>query len=357
MSTPPTYVPEFKNPCWYEYGNMSEPTLHCLPFFMILGQNKCGTSDLYPSILNHPDVIPARDKEPQFWARHRHCYCKYDYLPCFLLSWIFEIDSCGNLTYSFRCRRSKPWTLNQYVDFFKATAKKIKLLSESTIQTDNMHHTEFITGEASPSNLWDNRWWWNYDVNRYDTEPPALTNADYLRHFLPNLKMIIILRNPVTRLYSDYLYISTGKVSPQRFHQEVAKEINWFKDCIRYHDIRYCVFRNSFNEANVRSTARLQNGLYAVFIEEYMKLFPREQFHILRLEEYSKNKTGEMKKIFRFLNLRDSEVRFTFTRRNKGSRNKTDMLPETKALLTKFYKSYNVRLADLLRDRKFMWID
>ncbi|XP_069125565.1 carbohydrate sulfotransferase 15-like [Argopecten irradians] len=215
----------------------------------------------------------------------------------------------------------------------------------------------FMLGEASPSNLWDNRWWWNYEVNRNDTEPPALTNAHYLRHFLPNLKMIIILRNPVTRLYSDYLYTSLGKVSPTLFHAEVVKEINWFKNCSKYHDIRYCVYRNSFNEANVKSVTRVQNGLYALYIADYMRLFPPEQFHVLRLEDYGRDKAIEMEKIFQFLNLGDVEVQYSNTRKNKGKRTKKAMLPETKALLKEFYQPYNIHLAELLKERKYLWLD
>ncbi|XP_021339894.1 carbohydrate sulfotransferase 15-like [Mizuhopecten yessoensis] len=168
--------------------------------------------------------------------------------------------------------------------------------------------------------------------------------------------MIIILRNPVARLYSDYTYISTGILSPERFHQEVLAEISAFRDCIRYHDIRFCVYHNSFNESDVSSTARLHNGFYASFIEEYMKCFPRDQFHILRLEDYSENKVEEMRKIFQFLNLRDVEVPHTKTRRNKGRKNTRDMLPETRNVLTKFYQPYTDHLADLLRDERFLWL-
>ncbi|OWF46491.1 carbohydrate sulfotransferase 15-like [Mizuhopecten yessoensis] len=338
---PPTYLKQFKNPCWYENSteSMKMPTLRCLPYFMILGQNKCGTTALYMNVIKHPDVIASKGKEPQFWARMRHCYC------------------CGDLTYRFRCVHNRPWTWKNYIEYFNPAAKKIQKFLISKKQAKVKRSAEIITGEATPSNLWDNRWWWNYNVNENDTEPPAVTNADYLHHFMPNLKMIIILRNPVSRLYSDYKYVSLGKKSPELFHQEVTKEINSFRNCSRLHDFRYCVFRNSFDERNVTSKARLNNGFYALFIEEYLKFYPREQFHIIRLEDYSKQNTEVMEGIFRFLNLRVPEKQKKPDKRASKVSKIGDMLPETKALITEFYKPYTEHLADLLKDERFLWRD
>ena len=46
---------------------------------------------------------------------------------------------------------------------------------------------------------------------------------------------------------------------------------------------------------------RLVVGLYTVFIEEWLKVFPREQFHILRLEDYTEYKQLALNDIFQFL--------------------------------------------------------
>ena len=42
-------------------------------------------------------------------------------------------------------------------------------------------------------------------------------------------------------------------------------------------------------------------GLYTIFIEEWLKVFPREQFHILRLEDYTEDKQLALNDIFQFL--------------------------------------------------------
>lgn len=68
------FLPGYKNPCWkYERalnpdmpraltdifdseGEDSELSLACLPFAYILGQPKCGTSDLFERLKRHPDI-------------------------------------------------------------------------------------------------------------------------------------------------------------------------------------------------------------------------------------------------------------------------------------------------------------
>lgn len=53
-------------------------------------------------------------------------------------------------------------------------------------------------GEASVSVMWENDDWWHLPENIGQDEP-LYTNADYMKHFLPDLKVIIILRNPSER--------------------------------------------------------------------------------------------------------------------------------------------------------------
>lgn len=100
------FLPNFKNPCWYE--DLHEPNvyqfnkytvisrnirttmtelmkewayriakerparrLRCLPYFLIIGQPKCGTTDVYRKIVKHPDVINPPIKELHWWSRNR----------------------------------------------------------------------------------------------------------------------------------------------------------------------------------------------------------------------------------------------------------------------------------------------
>ena len=49
----------YKNPCWYDNSGK----LLCLPYFMIIGMPKCGTTDMFYSIIRHPEVKPPIRKD------------------------------------------------------------------------------------------------------------------------------------------------------------------------------------------------------------------------------------------------------------------------------------------------------
>uniref|UniRef100_A0A672KUW4 Sulfotransferase n=1 Tax=Sinocyclocheilus grahami TaxID=75366 RepID=A0A672KUW4_SINGR len=107
---PRRFLPDVKNPCWFEEvcGDVSADPyrsnlfgrsfrqiqlifeqlsgsfrrrltrrdgklqrLRCLPYFYIIGQPKCGTTDLYERLRLHPDVRLTPPKEPHWWTRKR----------------------------------------------------------------------------------------------------------------------------------------------------------------------------------------------------------------------------------------------------------------------------------------------
>ena len=60
----PVYIPDVKNPCWYEEVNTKggkgtkKHILRCLPYFHILGVAKSATTDLWNRMMGHPDLVP-----------------------------------------------------------------------------------------------------------------------------------------------------------------------------------------------------------------------------------------------------------------------------------------------------------
>ena len=64
------------------------------------------------------------------------------------------------------------------------------------------------TGEASASILWENDDWFHFKENTGFTEP-KYTSADYIRHVIPKVKVIICVRNPTDR----YIYINSTFVT------------------------------------------------------------------------------------------------------------------------------------------------
>ena len=69
LQAPFNYSALHKNPCWTAVNG----NLKCLPYFQVIGMDKCGTTDLFARISRHPDVVPnAKDKETMWWSWERY---------------------------------------------------------------------------------------------------------------------------------------------------------------------------------------------------------------------------------------------------------------------------------------------
>lgn len=91
------------------------------------------------------------------------------------------------------------------------------------------------------------------------------------KHF-PKVKLIACLRNPIQRVYSNYYY---DKVRGKR--------------------------SGSFEKYLKETPEYIQNGLYYTHLQEYLKLFPRENILILIYEDISKNPLQFIQGIYKFL--------------------------------------------------------
>lgn len=59
----------YKNPCWRARPLGKSAHIVCLPYVYLLGQPKCGSSDLYYRITQHSHVVAAKRKEIRFFTR------------------------------------------------------------------------------------------------------------------------------------------------------------------------------------------------------------------------------------------------------------------------------------------------
>lgn len=362
----PSFLPNFKNPCWYErlYGSdvyknnkylvvsrsarhkslqlinewskrlssnrNTAQRLRCLPYFQVIGQPKCGSTDLFWRIMRHNDVLSPPIKELHWWSRNRQ-------------------GKNVNFTDII--------PLPQYVDMFDQAALQIERSPDTDVQ--DVKYYSKISGEASVSTFWENDDWFHYPENA-GHEDPVYTNADYVKKLLPNSKLILLLRNPIDRLFSDYLYFNMGKKSSEAFHQRMANGVAVYRNCTEAHSMRHCVYNRA---VALQSATRLRVGLYVIYLRDWLKVFPREQILILRLEDYSKDLAGVIKTVFTFLKLRKLNntefnhvihVPIANERKNKDKQ-VGQMLDKTKQLLREFYQPYNKELATLLGDDRFLW--
>ncbi|KAJ8024167.1 Carbohydrate sulfotransferase 15 [Holothuria leucospilota] len=314
-TVPKEFLPEFKNPCWYS----PKKQLLCLPYFYLLGFPKCGTTDLWDKINNHPQVARTRVKETHFWRDRKTgsstAFYKYLSNALFLSHRLLSGDTGA-----------------VYCDG-----------SATTIIT----HSRFVKYFANVTDMY--------------------TNVDIIKELTPKAKMIIAIREPVERLYSGYLYHPIKeRRSARAFHSEAQKYISDFNKCLERDSQLKCVFEK--RPENGRSQVcsqlpllRLKAGIYAPHIKAWVDGFGFNQVMVIRLEDWKVNCPSILPKIFEFLGLKpleSSTVVNLCTRRVKNQSKRYSvgpMLSETRSLLEQFYAPFNEQLFKLLNYSTYVY--
>ncbi|XP_076446975.1 carbohydrate sulfotransferase 15-like [Babylonia areolata] len=301
-------LPDYRSPCW---RHSQDKELRCLPSVYLAGVSKCGTTDMFHRLVRHPHLI-ARFKEP-FW---------------------------------FTRRRFEGKTFNSYTTMLGTWIPKA-----------SKDHKLSLLMDGSPANVWQNNRWAMFPGNERCTEPRIIT-ADYIRHLTPNAKIIVMLRNPTNRLYSDYLYINErANKSQEDFHMVVNKNIATFNTCVKERNLRSC----AYNTTLFTKGLRLFIGVYSVFVEDWLLRFPRDQMLFIRLEDVQSG-ADTVPAVFRFLGLEmpnESTMETIAVQKSKNTAKISigPMWNETRRLLDDFYRPFNARLAHILQDRRFTWED
>uniref|UniRef100_H3B8U9 Sulfotransferase n=1 Tax=Latimeria chalumnae TaxID=7897 RepID=H3B8U9_LATCH len=371
---PKTFLPNRRNPCWYEEytGNVTTDPyrtnsfglysksfratfeylkkvfwnhlqhngnkhyrFRCLPYFYIIGQPKCGTTDLYNRLRLHPEIRFSTSKEPHWWTRKR-----------------FGIGR-------FREGVRERYPVEDYLDLFDLAAHQIQDPDSGNLSEDSHKKYDIIIGEASASTMWDNNAWIYFYKNSANGEPPILIQ-DFIHAFHPNAKLIVMLRDPVERLYSDYLYFAIANKSVDDFHEKVIESLQLFQSCLLDSTLRSCVYNSTLNNA---MPVRLHIGLYVVYLLDWLTVFSWDQILILRLEDHASNLKRTMYTVFQFLNLgplTEQQEALITRRPASNTRRPQDkslgpMLSYTKRILQEFYRPFNKKVSQVLNDHAFLW--
>ena len=136
--------------------------LRGLPDFVIIGAQKSGTTSLYDFVVRHPDIAPAAKKEMHYFSR------RY---------------GLGELWY----RSNFPTNLSRR-NFYKKTNQRR------------------LSGEASPTYIF------------YPAVPSRM------KKILPDVKLIVLLRNPVDRAYSQYHHTMRANKETLPFEKAIEAE-------------------------------------------------------------------------------------------------------------------------------------
>lgn len=131
-----------------------------LPNFLIIGAAKAGTTSLYHYLAQHPQIYMSPIKEPNFFALEERCV---------------DFRGPGDHLY---IKQFSVTELERYRSLFQGVTH------------------EQAVGEASPLYL-------------YSPVAPARSHR-----YVPEMKLIAILRHPVDRAYSAFLHLLRDEREP-----------------------------------------------------------------------------------------------------------------------------------------------
>jgi hypothetical protein len=270
-------------PPWEKlYRGITSP-IRLLPDFLIIGTQRGGTTSLFHYLEAHPSIAAAVNKDLHFFDRKYH--------------------------------KGLWW----YRGHFPTRIERSR--------TAARHGCALLTGEASPSYLF------------HPYAPVRVKQA------LPEVRLIVLLRNPVSRAYSQYCHAV-----------ELGHETLSFEEAIRDEEERTAAEREKmladehyYSEA-FKHRSYLSKGIYAEQLQAWMGLFAAGQFLILKSEDFYADPASSFKRVLSFLGLPHIELEAqerVFKQYNNNVYS-ASMDPQLRRRLSEYFEPHNARLYELL---------
>jgi len=208
-----------------------------MPNFFLIGAQKAGTTSLYSYLKQHPQVYMSPIKEPFFFDH--------------------EIDSRGEVV-----REKFGGPVTPHVKF--ADIREYRTLFRGV-------SGEKAIGEASVLYIY------------------APGTAERIKRYVPEAKLIALLRNPADRAYSAFLHaVRIGREPLTDFAQALREEDDriWYNWHYQFH------YRN--------------RGHYYAQLKRYFEVFGREKVGVWLYEDLSNDPVGVVQCALRFLGVNDT---------------------------------------------------
>jgi tetratricopeptide (TPR) repeat protein len=206
-------------------------------------------------------------------------------------------------------------------DYFNSNGKTLEWYIN---QFPSIPDRQKITGEATPT---------------YITHPLA---AEQLFNLFPEVKLIVVLRNPIERTISQYFHSKRGIGESRSLEEAVTSEIAVIEK----------MTESGLIEGNYWNRLRyISWSLYFYQLKMWMSIFPREQFLILKSEDLFYHPEATMKLCFEFLGLPDYRLS---EYRNFNPNSYPAIDNSIRQTLADYFRPYNQKLEEYL-DMEFNW--
>ena len=189
-----------------------------VPTFLIIGVQKAGTTSIYNYLNQHPQVYMSPVKETNF----------------------FEKDWSKVDPEIMKKKRKKIDTFEKYCQLFQDVTDEIAI------------------GEASPNYLF------HYQ-----------SSSEQILRYLPDVKLIAILRNPTDRAYSDYLMHRRDGISNKSLSEQI--------------------------KTSAHKSFIIRKGFYYTPIKYYFDKFGRDKLKVYLYDDLSRNSVRFMQEMYQFI--------------------------------------------------------
>lgn len=168
-----------------------------------------------------------------------------------------------------------------------------------------------------------------------------------MQAMLPDAKLLILLRNPVTRAWSHF-----------RHEVRAGRELRSFAEALAAEPREVGVDAERLDmdpggyARNHHRHAYLGRGRYVEQLERWFAVYPRSQFLVLKSEALFRETAATFERVVSFLDLAPWAPE-TFETRNVGGE-KAALDPALRAQLERYFQPHNERLAALLGP-EFSW--
>ncbi|MBI52357.1 MAG: sulfotransferase [Flavobacteriaceae bacterium] len=214
------------------------------PNFIIAGFPKCGTTSLHHYLDEHPEIYMPIQKELHFFT-------------CNILSKLNKGPKDAIV------KKTQINNSEKYLNFYKSV------------------RNETAIGDASPSYI-------NYP-----------SQFKKIKEYLNDPKVIIILRDPIDRAYSNYLHLKREHRETLTFIESILKEDE--RKTNKYSDFWYYKFNSTYYDKIIKAKETFSSVL------------------ILTSEELSNNVDATLKNVYKFLEVDDTfKLKRKFKNFNKG---------------------------------------
>lgn len=244
--------------------------------FLICGAQKSGTTALYHYLSQHPDLQLSNPKELH----------------------IFD-------------RENRDWSGRGINNIDKEISNNFMDISDHRMK-----------GEATPVTLY------------WEPAPARIWKYN------PSMKLIVSLRNPITRAYSHW-----------NMEQQKGREDKPFNTSVEHEEKRS---RESLPLQH-RVYSYLSRGFYSEQIRRFWRFFPREQTLIIKQDDLRENPQETLRKVFQFMEVCDHECKIE---QNIHQRSYQSGMPaDIREKLISIYQEEIETLESMLQWNCEHWID